>query len=111
MRGQIVDQTGGVDGFRSADRGAAGARGRRSPTSSPVDSSTRQGKKAKRSSLDDTTSTAAYRTAYETIYDRNDYSKPPRWRTAGRRPRLLTVPVKPKGRAIRHALFLLARLP
>jgi hypothetical protein len=97
--------------LRSADRGAAGARGRRCPTSSPVDSSTRQGKKAKRSSLGDTTSTAAYRAAYETICDRNDYSKPPRWRTAGRRPRLLTVPVKPKGRAIRHALFLLARLP
>jgi tetratricopeptide (TPR) repeat protein len=45
------------------------------PTSSPpVDTST-QGKKAKRSSLDDTTSTAAYRTAYDTIYDRADYSK------------------------------------
>jgi tetratricopeptide (TPR) repeat protein len=39
----------------------------------PVDSSSK-GKRAKHSSLDDTTSTAAYRSAYATIYDRNDYS-------------------------------------
>jgi tetratricopeptide (TPR) repeat protein len=39
----------------------------------PVDSSSK-GKRAKHSSLDDTTSTPAYRSAYATIYDRNDYS-------------------------------------
>jgi tetratricopeptide (TPR) repeat protein len=49
------------------------------PTSSPpVDTSTKsnpvKGKKAKKSSLEDPTSTAAYRTAYDTIYQRNDYS-------------------------------------
>jgi tetratricopeptide (TPR) repeat protein len=45
------------------------------PTSSPpADSSTQKGKKGKHSSLQDPTSTAAYRTAYDTIYQRNDYS-------------------------------------
>jgi tetratricopeptide (TPR) repeat protein len=39
----------------------------------PVDNSSKA-RKAKRSSLDDTTSTAAYRSAYETVYDRKDYS-------------------------------------
>jgi tetratricopeptide (TPR) repeat protein len=45
------------------------------PSSStpPVDSPSK-GKKAKHSSLDDATSTAAYRSAYATIYDRKDYS-------------------------------------
>jgi len=73
--------------------------------------SARQGKKAKRSSLDDTTSTAAYRTAYETLYDRNHYSKPPRWRTAGRRPRLLTVSRETKRARHPARPFLQARLP
>jgi tetratricopeptide (TPR) repeat protein len=45
------------------------------PNSSPPPSSApTKAKKGKRSSLDDTTSTAAYRTAYTTIYDRHDYS-------------------------------------
>ena len=45
------------------------------PTSSPpVDTSTQKGKKGKQSSLQDPISTAAYRTAYDTIYQRNDYS-------------------------------------
>ena len=44
------------------------------PTSPPVDTSTQKGKKGKQSSLQDPTSTAAYRTAYDTIYQRNDYS-------------------------------------
>ena len=45
------------------------------PTTSspPVDTSTK-GKKGKQSSLQDPTSTAAYRTAYDTIYQRSDYS-------------------------------------
>ena len=45
------------------------------PTSSPPppDPAPTKGKKTKRSSLDDVTSTAGYRTAYATIYDRNDY--------------------------------------
>lgn len=45
------------------------------PSSStpPVDNSSKA-KKARHSSLDDTTSTAAYRSAYETVYDRKDYA-------------------------------------
>src|SRR6202008_3435125 len=39
-----------------------------------ADSSTQKGKKGRQSSLPDPTSTAAYRTAYDTIYQRNDYS-------------------------------------
>jgi len=47
------------------------------PTTSspPTDTSTQKGKKGRQSSLQDPTSTAAYRTAYETIYDRNDYAR------------------------------------
>ena len=46
------------------------------PTSSPPppDPTPTKGKRAKRSSLDGVTSTAGYRTAYATIYDRNDYA-------------------------------------
>jgi tetratricopeptide (TPR) repeat protein len=46
------------------------------PSSSPPppDPAPTKGKKAKRSSLDDVTSTLGYRTAYATIYDRNDYA-------------------------------------
>jgi tetratricopeptide (TPR) repeat protein len=44
------------------------------PTSPPPTDSSTKGKKAKKSSLEDPTSTAAYHSAYDTVYQRNDYS-------------------------------------
>ena len=45
------------------------------PTSPPPDTSIQKGKKPKQSLLGDPTSTAGYRTAYASIYERNDYAK------------------------------------
>src|SRR4029079_11482462 len=53
---------------------AAGDPPNPSSSSPPVDSSTKAKKAKKKSSLEDPRSTAAYRTAYDTIYQRNDYS-------------------------------------
>lgn len=44
------------------------------PTSPPPDTGAQKGKKAKQSRLVDPTSIAAYRTAYASIYERNDYA-------------------------------------
>jgi tetratricopeptide (TPR) repeat protein len=45
------------------------------PASPPPDTSSQKGKKLKQSLLDDATSTAGYRTAYASIYERNDYAR------------------------------------
>lgn len=44
------------------------------PASPPTDTSTQKGKKPRHSLLEDPTSTAAYRTAYASIYERDDYA-------------------------------------
>jgi tetratricopeptide (TPR) repeat protein len=54
--------------------GAPLARASGDPPSSPPPSDSSKSKKGKHSSLDDTNSTAAYRVAYHTIYDRKDYT-------------------------------------
>ena len=57
-------------GLPAVDRAVAGG----DPPSSPPATSPQKGKKLRQSRLDDPTSTAGYRSAYASIYDRNDYA-------------------------------------